>query len=94
MDQVKITGDLISKPYVAGAGCNRKSCAKCGGAVVDDKSATMGMIMVPAGLWKGKQFEPTMHIMYGMKICSMKDGLPKFKTLPKGMGGDDELVEE
>lgn len=91
---MKIEGDLLAKPYVEGANCNRKSCAKCGGAVVDDKSATMGMIMVPAGLWKDKQFVPKIHIMYGMKICSMKDGLPKYKTLPAKMGGDDELIEE
>ena len=60
---------------------------------MDDKCG-MGMRMVPAGLWPDEQFEPSMHIYYGMKIMPIKDGKPKYNKLPAAMGGDDVTCEE
>ena len=70
----------------------RKSCAKCGGAVADDKSRTpFNMMMIPAGLFN-TPFEPTMHIQYEWKVFQMGDSLPKYKVLPKAMGAPEEAL--
>mmetsp|Transcript_78746 Transcript_78746/g.143508 ORF Transcript_78746/g.143508 Transcript_78746/m.143508 type:complete len:336 (-) Transcript_78746:409-1416(-) len=94
-DKVKVTGDLLSLPYKEGSGSWRKSCATCGGAVVDDKSSTpFNMIMVPAGLFDSP-FQPSMHIQYEWKIFSHGDDVPKYKVLPKAMGApEEELVDD
>jgi len=88
-DNVTATGEMVSKVE----GKRRMSCAKCGGVVLDDMSETMKMKMVPAGLFNSP-FKPTMHLMYKMKVMPIKDGLPKFKELPKDFGGSDEKMEE
>lgn len=94
-DKVEVTGDLLCLPYKEGAMSWRKSCAKCGGAVVDDKSKTpLKMIMVPAGLFN-TPFEPPLHIQYEWKIYSMKDSIPKYRNFPKAMGApSEELVDD
>jgi hypothetical protein len=42
---------------------------------------------------EGIPFTPMMHIMYGEKSMSVKDGLPKIRAFPD-MEGKGELVEE
>ena len=49
--------------------------------------------VVPAGLFQS-EFKPQMHIMYGMKVYSIKDGLPKFEKVPAAMGGEDKTIDE
>jgi len=39
-------------------------------------------------------FEPVLHINYGEAVMSVKDGLPKFKDLPKDFGGSGEMLPE
>lgn len=95
-DKVSIEGEVTSKDpeLVAGKTSWRKFCPKCGGVVYDDKTNVNGMIMVPAGLFD-QPFKPTMHIHYREKISSIKDGLPKFPTMPKAFGGpSDEQIPE
>lgn len=94
-DMVEVTGDLLCLTYRAGSGSWRKSCAECGGAVVDDKSKmALNMIGVPAGLFS-TQFVPTMQIQYQWKTFSFNDNLPKYKTYPKVFGvAEEELVDE
>merc|ERR1711964_845124 len=94
-DKVTMKGDFVSKDKEPSGMSWRKSCAKCGGAVYDDKSHTpFKMVMIPAGLFN-TPFTPSMHIQYGWRIYSVKDGLPKYKALPKAMGApEEELVSE
>ena len=56
--QVKVEGPLIMRDAqkLPAANSWRKSCAHCGGVVIDDKSH-IGMTMVPAGLSQ-KPFTP------------------------------------
>lgn len=78
---------------------DRKSCAHCGGALFSDMPG-FKMVMVPAGMFvsekgtKQPAFTPTFHIQYDWRILDVKDGLPKYHTLPKSMGGDDKLCAE
>lgn len=72
---------------------NRVWCKTCGGHLYTDHP-TMGLIDVPAVLIKGLEFTPAFHVHYRESVLPMKDGLPKFKDLPKPAGGSgDELPE-
>ena len=35
-----------------------------------------------------------MHLFYTCKIMAIKDGKPKYKTMPTDFGGCGELVDE
>jgi len=39
-------------------------------------------------------FKPSYHIFYGSGTVSVYDGLPKYNTLPKALGGDDKTLSE
>jgi hypothetical protein len=39
-------------------------------------------------------FKPQMHVHYGETVLRIKDGLRKFKHLPKEFGGSGEEVPE
>ena len=65
---------------------NRVWCKNCGGHLYTDHPA-MGLIDVPAVIIKDLAFNPTFHVHYQETVHPMKDGLPKFKDLPKEAGG-------
>ena len=68
-------------------------CTSCGSAVLIRHPA-MGMTDVPAGSVVGFAYKPTVHVNYGEKVLSMRDGLPKFKDFPKDFGGSGEMLSE
>jgi hypothetical protein len=35
-----------------------------------------------------------MHIYYEERVLPLKDGLPKYATMPKSFGGNDKLTKE
>ena len=39
-------------------------------------------------------FSPAMHVFYEESVLPIKDGLPKFKDLPKEGGGSGEQLPE
>jgi len=39
-------------------------------------------------------FKPGLHVNYAEKVLTLKDGLPKFKDMPKEMGGSGVLLAE
>jgi hypothetical protein len=39
-------------------------------------------------------FAPKFHVNYPSNIKPVKDGLPKYKGMPKELGGDGEEVAE
>ena len=49
---------------------------------------------VPAGAVSGLAFHPTLHVHYGEKVLSVRDGLPKFKDFPKDFGGSGDTLPE
>lgn len=71
----------------------RRFCRKCGTAVLVDHPA-IGMVDVPAVGLRGLDYRPTLHVHYGEKVMSVKDGLPKFKDFPADFGGSGETLAE
>jgi hypothetical protein len=72
---------------------NRVWCKTCGGHVYTDHP-TMGLVDIPAVIIKNYVFKPGFHVHYQESVHPVKDGLPKFKDLPKEAGGSgDELPE-
>lgn len=72
---------------------NRVWCKTCGGHVYIDHP-TMGLIDVPAAVIKELSFTPAFHVHYQETVHAMKDGLPKFKDMPKEAGGSGEELQE
>jgi len=93
-DKVKFSGgDVIRSPVDEVSG--RISCAKCGGALGNEKP-TFNMTVVYAMTLAESdfKFEPTMHVWYAERVMNVDDGLPKFVDFPEGFGGSGELFEE
>ena len=91
---VKITkGAEELGTYAKTPGSQRKWCKKCGGHVFTDHPA-MGMIDVYAAITPQSPFKPALHVHYGEKVLSVKDGLPKMKDMPKEFGGSGEALPE
>ena len=42
----------------------------------------------------GFQFIPSIHVHYGNKTVTVKDGLPKYKDLPEEYNGSGEIIPE
>ena len=72
---------------------HRKFCTRCGTPVLVEHPA-LGMVDVPAGSVKGLAYQPGLHVNYGEKVMSVKDGLPKFKDFPKDFGGSGDVLPE
>ena len=42
----------------------------------------------------GLVYAPTMHVHYGEKVMSVRDGLPKFADMPAAFGGSGKELPE
>jgi len=84
-DQVA-TFNLTPKSY-------RKWCSNCGGHLLTEHPG-MGLTDVYAAVIPDLPFKPALHVFYPETVLPMKDGLPKFKDLPKEAGGSGETVPE
>ena len=71
----------------------RKWCKTCGGHLFTDHP-TMGLVDVYAAMLPGLSFVPGVHVHYGETVLRVQDGLPKFRDMPKEMGGSGELLPE
>lgn len=71
----------------------RKWCKSCGGHLLTDHPP-FTLIDVYAALLPDLPFKPAMHVFYEETVLPMKDGLPKFKDLPKEAGGSGETMPE
>ena len=71
----------------------RKFCKVCGGHLMSDHPG-MNLVDVFTSVLQGFTHEPTLHVHYGNKTISVKDGLPKFKDLPADFGGSGETLPE
>lgn len=72
---------------------HRNFCTACGAPVLVRHPA-LGMTDVPAGSVAGLAYQPTVHVNYGEKVLSVRDGLPKFKDFPKEFGGSGDTLPE
>jgi len=71
----------------------RKFCRTCGGHVMT-AHPSWDMIDVFAQVLSDFPFAPTVHVHYGEKTLAIRDGLPKFRDVPKSMGGSGETLPE
>jgi hypothetical protein len=71
----------------------RKWCKTCGGHLFTDHP-TMGLVDVYAAMLPSLSFQPGVHVHYGETVLRVQDGLPKFRDMPKEMGGSGELLPE
>lgn len=71
----------------------RKWCLVCGGHLFTDHPP-MGLVDVYATMLPTLRFVPALHVSYGEKVLSIKDGLPKQRDFPAEMGGSGELLAE
>jgi len=71
----------------------RKWCKACGGHIFTEHPI-WGLIDVYAAVIPDLAFRPGVHINYQETKLRMKDGLPKFKDVPKEMGGSGVNVAE
>jgi hypothetical protein len=91
---VRITkGESELGTYKRTEASHRKFCQRCGTPVLIDHPA-LGMVDVPAGGIRGFAYLPTVHVHYSEKVMSVKDGLPKFRDMPKDFGGSGDLLAE
>jgi len=72
---------------------HRQFCTSCGSPVLVGHPG-MGLTDIPAGTISGFAFKPTLHVHYGEKVLSVRDGLPKFKDFPKNFGGSGDTLPE
>jgi len=71
----------------------RKYCTKCGGHLFT-AHPPWKLVDVYVALIPDFSFQPKVHVNYHSTVLRMKDGLPKFKDLPKEMGGSGEAIPE
>ena len=71
----------------------RKFCTTCGGHVFT-AHPTWNLVDVYAAVIPDFPFHPKVHVHYQATVLHMKDGLPKFKDIPKEMGGSGEMLAE
>ena len=72
---------------------HRKHCSDCG-ALLASAVPVAGIIDIYPLRLAGREFKPQMHMNYESHVLAMKDGLPKFKDMPKESGGSGEMMEE
>jgi hypothetical protein len=71
----------------------RKWCAKCGGHLFTEHPH-WNLIDVYAATIPTQNFKPALHVNYQETILPLPDGLPKYKDVPKEMGGSGVIVPD
>jgi hypothetical protein len=63
------------------ANSERKFCRLCGGHLMTDHPPA-GFVDVYAATIPGLKFAPAIHVHYEESVLPIRDGLPKYKTVP------------
>ena len=71
----------------------RKWCTVCGGHLFTEHPEWK-LIDVFAATIPGLRFEPSVHVNYADTVMPMKDGLPKLRDFPPGLGGTGATLPE
>lgn len=72
---------------------HRQFCKTCGGHVMT-AHPPFNLIDVYAATIPELAFAPQLHIHYQEKVLPLRDGLPKFRDLPKEMGGSGDSLPD
>ncbi len=93
-DNIKITkGEELLKTYNKTPGSTRTWCSKCGGHIMN-VHPEMGLIDLYYAITPKVEFNPKFHVHYSESVLKINDGLPKFKDMPKEIGGSGDVIEE
>lgn len=71
----------------------RKFCNLCGGHLFTEHPQ-WNLVDVYAAVLPGFAFRPGVHVNYQETVLRMADGLPKFRDIPKEMGGSGENLPD
>lgn len=71
----------------------RKFCKVCGGHLMTEHPG-MNRIDVYLNNVPGVEHHGALHVFYGEKTVSVKDGLPKYRDMPSEFGGSGEQLPE
>jgi hypothetical protein len=90
---VKVTrgADRIAT-YAKTPKSERQYCRTCGGHIMANHP-TFGLVDVFAATIPSLPFSPQLHVNYAETVLPMKDGLPKFKDFPPGLGSGETVPE-
>jgi hypothetical protein len=69
----------------------RTWCKACGGHLLN-RHPRWGLLDVYAATIPSLPFKAALHVNYAETLLPMKDDLPKFRDLPKELGGTAELL--
>ena len=72
---------------------HRKFCSRCGGHLMT-AHPPLGLVDVYAATLPELAFAPELHVHYQERVLPLRDGLPKFRELPKEMGGSGDTLPE
>jgi len=72
---------------------HRQFCRVCGGHVMT-AHPTFDLVDVYAAVIPEFPFAPKLHVHYGENVLAVRDGLPKFRDMPKEMGGSGVTLSE
>ncbi len=72
---------------------SRNWCKLCGGHLFTEHPG-MGLTDVYVAVIPDFPFKPAIHVNYQETVLHVKDGLPKFKDMPKEAGGSGEVMSE
>lgn len=93
-ESVKVTNGLENMgTYNLTPNSFRKWCKNCGGHLLTEHPG-MNLTDIYAAIIPDFQFNPTLHVYYQEAVLKIKDGLPKFKDLPKEIGGSGDILSE
>jgi hypothetical protein len=71
----------------------RHYCAKCGGHLMTNHPS-LGLVDLFAATIPSLAFTPGVHVNYAETVLPMRDGLPKLKDFPAGLGGTGKTMTE
>jgi len=93
-DAVKVTkgADNIGT-YNKTPNSYRNWCKTCGGHICTGHPP-MGLVDVYASVLPDLPFKPALHVFYGESVLPIKDGVTKWKDVPKEMGGSGETLPD
>jgi hypothetical protein len=93
-ESIKITkGAQLIGRIKKSANSERQWCTKCGGHLLTHHPV-WGITDVYAATIPALEFKPALHVNYAETVLPMKDGLPKLKDFPAGLGGSGAVVPE
>ncbi|WP_394842253.1 GFA family protein [Pendulispora brunnea] len=72
---------------------HRQFCRVCGGHILA-QHPPWNLVDVYSAVIPDFEHRPALHVNYQEKVLSVRDGLPKFKDLPKDFGGSGEMLPE